>query len=394
MLTEQFISRPEELAEFCDHLATCSAFGFDTEFIGEETFVPELCLIQVATVQRVAVIDPFAVPQLDVLWRLVTEPQRTAVVHAGREEIRVCQRNAGRVPLRLFDLQIAAGLAGMPHPLGHGALIERLLGMRLSKGETRTDWKKRPLTERQLQYAFDDVRYLLPAWAVLAKRLQERGRQEWLEEESAALTRRSLNEERGVERWRKISGIGGMDRKKLAVVRALNEWREKKAARQNRPVRSVLRDDLVVEIAQRNPRQPHDLEVTRGVAKRDVEEIWEAVQEARALAPEQWPATVRREEDSPQLAPIAGVLNAVLADLCARLELAPSLVANANDLKQLIRSLLRGDGVPAGCPLAAGWRATAILPELVAVLHGERSIRVADLRCAAPLEVKPFPPTQ
>src|SRR5207244_12623450 len=135
---------------------------------------------------------------LDGFWNLVIDPRYTVVAHASREEIRICYKSSGKLPGRLVDLQIAAGLAGSGFALSHGALTSQLLGIRLSKGETLTDWKQRPLTPRQVQYAFDDVRYLLPLWDALSVKLESLGRMSWADEEFATLGRRSIGEEPGV----------------------------------------------------------------------------------------------------------------------------------------------------------------------------------------------------
>src|SRR5205823_8793536 len=146
-------------------------------------------------------------------------------VHAGREEVRLCHHWTGRTPGNLFDLQIAAGLVGMTYPLGHGNLVNQLLGVQLAKGETLTEWRTRPLTRAQIRYAFDDVRYLLPVWQRLSARLETLGRTEWAREEFARLTTSATPEEPGIisatERWRKLRGLGSLDRRRLAVIREL-----------------------------------------------------------------------------------------------------------------------------------------------------------------------------
>jgi ribonuclease D len=387
-MTELTISSAEELAAFCRELAGCPVFGFDTEFIGEQTFVPDLCLLQVAMPDRLIVIDPLSVGPLDGFWNLVADPAHVTVVHSGREEIRMCKRGCGRPPGNVFDLQIAAGLAGYGYPLGAGPLIHQATGERLPKGETLTDWRKRPLSPKQVQYAFDDVRYLLRIWQILAEKLERLRRREWAIEEFAALVRRSLEEEPGVERWRKVGGLGGLDRKKLAVVRDLYYWREERASRQNRPARTVVRDDLLVEIARRSPKEEHDLEVMRGVQKKEIPEILRVVREARALPPDQYPTAVPRDNDPSQVALVTGLLNAVLGDFCARTELAPGLVCNTADVRQLVRCERLGQRLPDANPLAGGWRAEFVLPELKAMLEGHRSIRIASLNRDAPFAVE------
>jgi ribonuclease D len=383
-LQEQIVTRPQELAACCEYLAACPQFGFDTEFVGEETYHPRLCLVQVATVERLILIDPLTAGPLDAFWQLVVDPAHLIVVHAGREEVRLCHLWTGRTPGNLFDLQIAAGLVGMVYPLGHAPLVGQLLGIHLSKGETLTEWRNRPLTRAQVRYAFDDVRYLLPLWKHLTARLDKLGRREWAQEEFTRLAVNAAPADATVERWRKLRGLGGLDRRRLAVVRELYQWREEVAARTNRPARSIVRDDLVVEIARRNPGRERDLQVMRGLPRRDLEAILQVVERARAIPLDQCPAVAEREQDPPQVGLVVNVLTAVLGDLCTRHRLAPNLVASSHDVKLLVRSRLQGGLLPPESILTQGWRAVHVLPELLAVLEGRRTLRIADLTAEAP----------
>src|SRR5437773_253357 len=175
-LPEQIVTRPEDVADCCSYLASCPEFGFDTEFVGEDTYYPRLCLIQVATPERLILIDPVTAGPLDAFWKLIVDPAHRVIVHAGREEVRLCRLWTGSTPGNLFDLQIAAGLVGWTYPMGHASLVSQLLGVQLAKAETLTEWRDRPLTRQQIRYAFDDVRYLLPLWQRLAGRLDEHQR--------------------------------------------------------------------------------------------------------------------------------------------------------------------------------------------------------------------------
>src|SRR5437764_698860 len=170
---EQIVREPEELAACCAFLEACPHFGFDTEFVGEDSYHPRLCLVQVATDERLFLLDPLSCGPLDAFWNLVVDPARTVIVHAGREEVRLCRLWSGSTPGDLFDLQIAAGLTGGVYPMGHGNLVHQVLGVRLPKGETLTEWRTRPLTASQVRYAFDDVRYLIPLWKKLSERLAD-----------------------------------------------------------------------------------------------------------------------------------------------------------------------------------------------------------------------------
>jgi ribonuclease D len=390
-LPRQFVDGPDGLADCCAHLAGCPSFGFDTEFIGEDTFHPKLCLVQVATAERLFVIDPLSAGPLDRFWELVADPGRVVVVHAGREEIRMCQQGCGRPPGNLFDLQVAAGLVGLGYPMGHAALVYQLLKVQLSKAETLTDWARRPLTPHQIEYAYDDVRFLLPLWRQLTKRLDKFGRADWAAEEFKTHVRRALAEDPTIERWRKLRGLGSLDRRRLAVVRELFAWREAIAERQNRPARTVVRDDLVVEIARRLPQKDKDLTVLRGLPRHDFEGILAAVGRGRESPADEWPALPERDNDPPQVALVTSLLMSVLGDLCARSALTPGLAATTADVKSLVRARFQGSDSPTDSGLTRGWRSRAVLPTLLGVLEGRQAVRVADVRAGAPFELTGAP---
>jgi ribonuclease D len=395
VLREQVVERPEDLPACCEHLASCGRFGFDTEFVGEDTYHPHLCLVQVATPERLLLIDPLSVGPLDAFWRLVVDPRNEVVVHAGREEIRLCQLWSGRPPGNLFDLQLAAGLVGLPYPLGHGPLVSQLLRVQLAKGETRTEWRHRPLTASQIRYAFDDVRYLLPCRDRLVARLEQHDRLAWAAEEFQRLVASTSAEmagapsEPGVERWRKLKSLGSLDRRQLAVVRALFAWREERALQLNRPARAILRDDLLVEIARRGPTRERDLQIVRGLPRRDLDALVEVVRRCLALPIESCPPIVDRDFDPPQVGWLVNVLMAVLGNWCCRNQLASNLVATNAEIKQLVRNQLDPDRPPLDTPLGQGWRRDHVLPHLLAVLEGRVALRVADVRSAAPFEAFP-----
>jgi ribonuclease D len=393
-LTQEIITTPDALAACCEYLASQTHFGFDTEFVGEDTYHPRLCLVQVATGDGLFLLDPLSCGPLDAFWELVVDPARAVVVHAGREEVRLCRLWTGRAPGNLFDLQIAAGLTGGVYPMGHGNLVHQVLGVRLPKGETLTEWRTRPLTPAQVRYAFDDVRYLIPLWRKLSQRLEKLGRTGWAREEFARLARSAAPEEPSQEKWRKLRGLGSLDRRRLAVVRALYRWREETAAATNRPTRAIIRDDLIVEIAKRNPVRERDLQVMRGLPKRDLAAIVQVAEQARALAPEELPAAADREQDPPQVTLAANVLAATLGDLCAKLRLAQNLVANSSDVKALVRAKYAGAPLPEDSQLTRGWRAEHLLPELLALLDGRRRLQIADLRADGPFAYSDTPETK
>ena len=391
-LPEHLITDPSQLPFCLERIAASPVIGFDTEFVGEDSYRPELCLIQVATSEALFVIDPFSVGPLDDFWKLLLEPQRTTVLHAGREDIRICFFQAGKPPASVFDLQLAAGLVGLTYPIGYAGLVLEVLGQRTMKGQTLTDWRRRPLSPGQVRYAFDDVLYLIPAWRRLTERLKRLKRMDWAAEEFAVATGRAVVDEVTGERWRKVKGIGGLDRRALAVAREVFQWRERFAERVNRPARQLLRDDVLAEIARRGPTRHEDLVAYRGVPSREVDAILEAVRRAKALPPDEYPEPEARDYDPPHIVMLGSFLGVVLADWCIRNKLAPNLVASGSDLKALVRSHVDREPLP-DIPLARGWRAAVVLPELQAILNGTRAVRVENVRAAAPLDFIPVAET-
>ncbi len=385
-LVESMVADPEALAACCADLSACPVIGLDTEFIGEETYIPDLCLVQVATPEQLILIDPLACGPLDDFWKLIADPARTVVVHAGREEIRLCHFASGAVPGNPFDVQIAAGLLGLGYPLSYGALIFEVLGLRLTKGETLTNWRARPLTTSQVRYAYDDVRFLLPLWQALTARLTKLDRLSWLAEETAALKHRAVVEGPAVEKWRKLRGVGALDRKRLAIVREVYAWREEKAAHRNRPSRTVLRDDLIIEIARRGPTDEADLRSLRGLDKADFTGILQAVRQAQELPADEWPDAAERDNDPPQVNLTSSLLTAILTDLCSRKHLTAGIVATSQDVKWLVRARYRDEPLPAESHLTHGWRKDHVLPELLAILEGRRGLRIGNLKKQAVLE--------
>jgi ribonuclease D len=372
---EVVVANPREWSACREHLAQVSVMGLDTEFVGEGRHRPELCLVQIATPDTLYVIDPHATGRLEGLWELLQDPRRVVVVHAGKEDIRICQHQAHRPPARIFDIQLAAGLLGLDYPLGYGKLVEELFGTAMNKDLTLSNWRQRPLTQSQLRYAFDDVRYLLPAYVLLQERLQQRQRESWAEEEFAALVQRALAEDQGPENWRRVKGIGRLDRQGLAIVKELYQWREEWSQRWNRPARQVLSDHLLVRIARLKPHCRKELASLRGVPQNAVAEILEVIQQALALPAAACPAPTPRIHETTEVVAVSQLLQIVLHEWCARHQVASTLAATAADLKAFAYYQLTRRPAPE-LPLFRGWRAQVLLPELQAVLEGRRWVAV------------------
>ena len=238
------IASDAQSRDYGSRLAGASSIAFDTEFVSEDSYSPVLCLVQAAANGHLAVIDALAVGDMGPFWEAIVAEGRQIVVHAGRGELEFCLQATGRLPERLFDVQVAAGLTGIEYPAGFGALVQKILGQSSPKHETRTDWRRRPLSKRQIEYALDDAAHLHPLCEALEAKLRELGRLEWMEEEMADW-KEELHRAAGQERWRRVSGQAGLDARSLAIVRELWQWRDAEARRRDQPARRVLRDDLL-----------------------------------------------------------------------------------------------------------------------------------------------------
>lgn len=391
---EPLIATQAGLGELVDHLRTTGRFAFDTEFVSEDTFEPVLCLIQVATRDRLAVIDPLAVPDVSSFWDVVCDPAVDVVMHAASEDLRICRFQTGTVPARVYDVQIAAGFCGHGYPLSLGNLIHQSLRIALAGGETRTDWRRRPLTSAQLRYALDDVRYLLEIAEMFHGLLESRGRSAWAEAEFAQFiaTIRDRVEE---ERWRRLPGLHQLNRRGLEVARRLAEWRFEQARRTNRPLRQVLRDDLLVAIAKRQPSSKRDLEALRDLNRphlqRAANDILAAVAEAQVVAPENLPEPAERPDEGPGTSMVVNLLAAALTQCCGQHKVALGLVGTTQDLRDLTRWHIQGRPETSRPALARGWRDEVCGETLLDVLSGRTALRVIDPQADVPVALEPPP---
>ena len=393
-LERPLITTPSELSHLIARIRAIGQFAFDTEFVSEETFEPVLCLIQIATVDEIVAVDPIAVRDVGPFWDLVNDPEVDVIMHAAGEDLRICRLQTGRVPARLFDVQIAAGLVGYGYPLSLANLVSQVLGHSVFGGETRTDWRKRPLSEAQLRYALDDVRHLLPLASALRARLVALDRLDWAEAEMRDFLDGILNRD-DESRWRKLSGLHHLNRRGLEVARRLSRWRHDEAKRINRPIRQVMRDDLLVAISKRQPTTRPDLEALRDFNRPHLlgksQELLAAIAEAQTVPTEQLPEHLDRHDDGPGLTMLVSVLAAALATCCAESKVAVGLVGTSNDLKELIRWQSQGRPAAESPFLAAGWRDKVCGATLLNVLSGRSTLRVGRIDSDVPVVVEPRP---
>ncbi|MPZ68989.1 MAG: ribonuclease D, partial [Actinobacteria bacterium] len=252
-MTERILTSQSDIDDLVEGARAEGRVGLDTEFMREKTYRARLCLVQVSTPGEILLIDPLENVDLKGIGDLISSPEVEVVVHAGRQDFELFYEGMGAVPSRVFDVQVAAGFAGIGASLPYNRLIEETVGARVDKGESYTNWCKRPLTQAQLHYAANDVRFLLDASDILKKKLTELGRLAWVEEELLSFEKEALYSADPAEAWRRVSGKGSLRGKHLAILREVARWREETASRRDIPRGWVLKDQTLVEIARRSP---------------------------------------------------------------------------------------------------------------------------------------------
>lgn len=371
------LTRDKDVAALCARLARVESFAFDTEFVGEDQYEPEICLVQVATDEECALIDPLSGVDLSEFWHLVGDDGVCKIVHAGSEDIAICRRLGRCDPCNVFDLQVAAGMIGLGFPASLAKLAKAVAGVAMHKSQTLTNWRKRPLSAEQLDYAAADVAFLPRMHATIRQRLRSRKREAWAIEESQRMCSNSIRIIEPDDQRRRLKGAGSLSRRELAIVDAILAERDAIARERNRPPRTVLKDFLVIELAKRGWTEPSKLATLRGMSlpQAILKRLGSAIDRARSAPPESHPPALPSREHSEEEEIILSLLTGILRDHCRQNALAYSLLASRSDLKDYARSVISGD---ASGPvlLRTGWRHEAVGKLLDAVLSGRSVVRI------------------
>ncbi|MDG2206604.1 MAG: ribonuclease D [Pirellulales bacterium] len=388
----QLITTDDQLRALCETISSAETIAFDTEFISENTYRPQLCLLQVAAGPTQAIIDTLSVGDLTPFWQLLCEGNHKTIVHAGREEMGFCLRAIGKIPTDLYDVQIASSLIGLEYPAGYRTLVKKILQESPAKDQTRTDWQRRPLSKKQLQYALGDVLYLEEMERKITAQLEKLGRRSWLQEEMQSWIEQ-VQESHERKQWRRVSGISGLSRRNKAIVRELWFWREKTAEKRNLPVRRVLRDDLIIELAKHPTTDSDQITSIRGMDRGDlrkvIPEIAACVKRGLELPENELPKSQKRRELPPQLNMLGQLLSSALQSICHKSQLATSIVGNPSDVRELIAYRLGvQDSLPAPA-LTRSWRAELVGQLLDDLLAGKVAVHIEDPRRALPLAFEP-----
>jgi ribonuclease D len=373
----RLITDPEDFRAVAAEMRRADTVGFDTEFVGERTYFPRLCLVQLSTGTETVAVDPFAVGDLSALDELLFDPSVLKVVHAGSQDLKIVYQRTGKVPGPVFDTQIAAALLGMPAQAAFASVVRELLGVDVKKGHSYSDWGARPLSASQLAYALDDVRFLPALYDRMTARLRREGRLGWIEPEIAALSSPASYESIPEEEYRRVKGWTSLDRRRMAVLRALIAWREREARRRDVPRRRVLADESALAIARSRPTDEEALRRVRGLEWRVGSEassaVLAAVRQAMELPDDRLPeAPAARPRGNGERASVVALLGVLVRTRSRVHGVAPELLTNAEELERLAA------GERAGIAALTGWRLDLVGRELLALLDGRLALVVRD----------------
>jgi len=372
------VRKPEELAELVEHLRASKRFGYDSEFIGELTYVPKLCLIQVASAERIALIDPLAELDLTPFWELIADPGLEKIVHAGQQDLEPVVRELGRPPANVFDTQIAAGFIGLPYPLSLSKLVNETAGIKLGKGLTFTHWDQRPLSASQLRYAADDVRYLILARERIGERLAELGHAAWAAAECAEQCDPSLFVFDPAQQYHRVRGAGSLSPRNLAILRELTIWRDAAARAADVPPRAFLRDEVMVDLSRNPVKSVEKLDRVRGLPRPVEAEHGDEIVRitARALAlPESELPVVRDNEPTPTEKFRTDALWAVAQCLCSGQSIDVAVVTSRQDINDFYHHL-QGTNGSEPHRLLTGWRHEALGKTLTQLVEGKARVEL------------------
>ena len=358
------------LAATCQRLADAPLVTIDTEFIRETTYWPDLCLAQLGGAAEAVAVDALA-DGLDLapLFELLRDPGTLKVFHAGRQDIEIFVHLSGEVPAPVFDTQVAAMVCGFGESVGYETLVAKLAGKSLDKHSRFTDWRRRPLTDRQLRYALDDVIHLRPVYETLAERLEESGRAAWLEEEMATLTDPATYRSQPENAWQRLK-VRSTDRRFLGLVREVAAWRDREAQSRDMTRNRVLRDEVVMGVASHPPADATELDNIRGIHKGFAASkagvgLLAAVAKALALPEDQLPRRPHRRPPPAGIGPTVDLLKVLLKMKCESHGVAPKLVASGADLERIAT----GNGVDTRA--LSGWREEVFGADAVRLVSGK-----------------------
>lgn len=370
-----YISTYEELSAFCERAARFNAIAVDTEFLRERTYRPRLCLVQVATPDECVVIDVIAIDNLAPLAILMRDEGTVKVFHACSQDMEVLNYTLGALPAPIFDTQIAAAFLGERMQTSYNGMVHAFCGVTLPKSESLTDWSRRPLTPEQIEYALDDVRYLIKAYDVIMERLDESGRASWVLDEIKPLTDRSHYVVDRRVAFKRVKRVNSLTRRQLAVARELAAWREARAEYSNIPRKWLMSDEVLIALSKRPPHDAASLRRVRGteqLSDADVAGALSVIARGESCPADKYPFIARTHKPaSPELESVIDLMYALIRLVGERSGVATAMIASRDDLVDYVDH-------PQDSPLREGWRFELVGTLIDDLLNGDIGLTVKD----------------
>ena len=370
------IDTPAALNALVNRALDAPCVGIDTEFVWEQTYYPQLGIVQVGfAADDSHLIDAVALPDLSPLGALLADCGTVKILHDAQQDLWILRRATGAVPRNIFDTRCAAGFVGMGSTLSLNNSLRLCLDIQLTKTETRTDWLRRPLSEKQRAYAADDVRFLPALRDHLLAEIRQRGRENYLADELRQYDCANLYDDRvPEEQYLRVKGASRLSRREMGIVRDLATWREQKARQIDRPKNRVLRDEVIVQIAKRNPQSIQALKKLRGIGRSTAKYHGRILLEIvrRAIDIQNHPPMARPTPPNPVDEARLDLALAFLRGRCLSRGIDIAMVASRADVKALVYE----SKSEIAHPLHTGWRYEFVGADLIALLNGERALRI------------------
>ncbi len=369
----QYIDTPEALQQLCQQLASAKVVALDTEFMREKHYYAQFCLLQLATDEVIACVDPLAIEDLTPLMEILFDESLLKVFHAGGQDLELFFDAYGKLPKPLFDTQIAAALLGYGNQVGYGNLVQAVLNVQLDKSHSRTDWSLRPLDEGQLEYAADDVRYLLPLYHQIEAQLEHLGRSSWLDADFFQLADDSRYQRDDRSLWQRIRGANRLKPRQLAILQELAAWREQQARKSDKPRKWILADEVMLDVARHAPKDLAKLGRIRGlnegVLKRSGKQLLALIEQGLAMPKEQWPSFPEFSTPSVVQEAQADLLMAVARMIAAENSISMGSLTSRKELEAMVMG-------ERDLALLQGWRGELLGKPLIATLDGELVLQI------------------
>lgn len=373
----QYIDNNQSLREFCQGIQSCQYCALDTEFVREKTYFPLLALIQLATETQQACIDPLSIDDFSPLVEILENDSIVKILHSPSQDLELFYQQFESLPTPVFDTQIAAAVLGYANQIGYADLVNRVCDVQLEKKYTRADWSRRPLSQGELNYAMDDVRYLIQIHDRLTAELEKRGRLNWVHADFEKLSDPRAYQLDLTGLWKRLKGVQRLKGVALNNADQLCRWREQVAMDKDRPRRWIMKDEDIVDIARFKPASHHDLAQIGSISKDYIRKIGDdllkVLGNASQIDPSQYPRQEPYVKLSNQQQAIADCLMAICRDVAEKNDIALASVTSKKEIDALVAG-------KRDTKLSSGWRYEMLGQQLISFLQGEISLSCVDGR--------------